>query len=214
MEKRRSQQITPIYIFRTPVLGVLASTPVHHHISLSILPDHPQSLLDHNCNYRTITIMPLDDQNGGLVATSPASGATEQLANTSDVRSVRDGTDNTHSKASGVIRRVRFLEKVVPRSNSIRHDADCEESRRLDAVQPCKSTVTSKEAPVFDDEGSLDTLNGIESANDVDESMSLSDLLLFAAEAAADVDEERRQHFLWSCAPRTKQTSLESVAPR
>lgn len=161
-------------------------------------------------------MMQSDDQNGGLieVATSLVTGAHKQMATSSDFCIVREGTEDKQLKAPELIRRVRFLEDVVPRSNNIRHDAVCDKSRSLDTpTKPCKSKFTSKHVPDFDDEGSLDTLDGIDSsANDNDESLSLSDLLLFAAEAMADVDEERRQHFRWSCAPRTKTTpTLESV---
>lgn len=157
-------------------------------------------------------MMQSDDQN---VATSPVHCVKKEMATTSDFCIVTEGTEDVQSKLPEVIRRVRFHEDVVPRSINIRNDEDIDNKCSMDTLQPCNSTFTSRHVPEFDDEGSLDTLDGIDSANDHDQSMSLSDLLLYAVEAISDVDEERRQHFRWSCAPRTKTTpTLESVTPR
>jgi hypothetical protein len=175
--------------------------------------------MDHNSYCKTITIMQSDVQNGGLADTSlpVVPSASKQTATTSDFCIIGGGTVDIQSKIPELIRRVRFLEDVVPRSSNItQHDEDNCKSRSLDTLKPPNSTFPSTQVPDFDDEGSIDTLDGIDSANDNnDDSLSLSDLLLYAAEAKADVDEERRQHFLWSCAPRTKKTeTLESVTPR
>ena len=164
-----------------------------------------------------------DGQNEGIASSSlvpdksmlmPMAGDCCGAAATTGSSS--EGATALQSKVPAVTRRVRFLEDVMLHSNDItRHDGDFDKNCTYGLLKSNSSTFTSfKKGAImdFDDDASLDdALNDdiVENTtNEIEDSMSFSAVMSFAAEAAtADVGEERRQHFRWACAPRTKKTA-------
>ena len=155
-------------------------------------------------------LIEIEDQNEGI-APSSLSVVPEKSKqkSTADCCGTTTGSHNEtkslQSKVPAVTRRVRFLEEVmVPFNNN---DLNINRSDGLLQSNASRGTVF-KNCMDFDDDASLDSLddgdNGI--ANEIEDSMSLSAIFFSAAEAA-DVEEERRQHIRWACAPRTNKSA-------